>query len=358
LTNLEIFVIIAGLFLGYFIVSKLLDKYDGASDELDTESNKDPDKYLPRTKLPEKGEDEAEEATIKTKKESYLNKHWRGEHSLSRSFWINNAALNVILAVVITYWIFVGAKTEDPVYLARVILGLSIFGYIVVYPWQVVGLWRSANNQINGTGKTFWPQTVKFLIILGILASITDLTKEHQFYKDLYHDSFVLSKEQNYNVSLRGNIIYLDGELNYGISELVEKQLAKNSNITAIVLDSDGGLLYEGSELSKLILINSLNTYTYNGCYSACTIAYVSGNKRYMSKNAQLGFHQYSYYRPQSELDKLDLFNLQKEDAKFFRKRGVTKEFINKMYQATSEDMWYPRTNELLKYGLVHKLID
>jgi hypothetical protein len=349
LTNLEIFVSVIGLFSGYFIVSKLLDVYS-------SESLEDNDKYLPRNRQP--GDDKVEEPVEEIKEGGYLVKHWHGEHSLSKSFWVNNVIFNIILVSVITYWVFAGTTTEDPVYLSRVILGISIFGYVILYPWQIIGLWRSANKQINITSRTFWPRTVKFLVILGVLGSIVDLVKENQFYKDLYYDSFILTKEKNYDVRLIDETIVLDGGFDYGISDRVKELLRENRNIDRIVLNSNGGLLYEANIISKLILTNSLNTYSQSGCYSACTIAYVSGSRRYVARDARLGFHQYSYYRPQSEFTKLDLFDSQEDDARFFRKRGVSKEFTDKMYQSEPEDMWYPSNKELVKFGLVHEIID
>lgn len=350
MTNLEIFVSVIGLLSGYFIVSKLLDKYYSSID------SKDRHKYLPRSKLPE--DDKVKESTAEVKEDSYFIKHWNGEISLSKSFWVNNVLFNIILAMAITYWSLAGVKTEDPVYLSRVILATSFFSYVIIYPWQIVGLWRSASNQVVTSTNTFWPRAVKLLVILGIFGSVADFVKERQFYENLYYDSFTLAKKQNYNVSLIGNSIVLEGEFDYGISDLVKMKLEGNPGIDSIILNSGGGLLYEANQISGLILRNSLNTYSQSGCYSACTIAHVSGNKRYISQGAQLGFHQYSYYRTQSEFTKLDLFNSQEDDAKFFRKRGVNKAFTDKMYQADSEDMWHPDNNELINSGLVHKVID
>ncbi|SVC71703.1 uncharacterized protein METZ01_LOCUS324557, partial [marine metagenome] len=313
------------MFLGYFIVSKILNRKNKTNDELDDIYSKG---YLPGQTMSEE-EFEAAKLIFKAKKQGYFIKHWRGNHSLSKSFWVNNVALNVLLAIFVAYWTFAGPRTEDPVFLARVILTFSVAGYVLIYPWQFVGLWRSANRYTIEKTRTFWPRVVKLLIILGVLGSLVELTLERQSYVDLYHHSFQLTKEHNYDVTLEGNTIFLDGDLDYGISEDVEKIILDNPNVDSIVLDSDGGLLYEGSELSVLILTNSLNTYTNKGCHSACTIAFISGNRRYISKGARLGFHQYSYYRKQSTIEKLASFDLQQDDANLFRKRGVSQEFID-----------------------------
>ena len=343
------------LFLGYFIVSKFLNRKIETNKVF--EETSDSKKYLSGRTMSEE-EFKAAELIFNNKKEGYIIKHWRGNHSLSMSFWVNNVTISILFAIIAAYWTFAGPRTEDPVFLARVILILSIVDYVIISPWQFVGLWRSANRYSIEKSKTFWPRVVKLLIILGVLGSLVELTLERQSYVDLYHHSFQLTKEHNYDVTLKGNTIFLDGELNYGISEDVEKILLDNPNVDSIVLDSVGGLLYEGSELSVLILTNSLNTYTSKGCSSACTIAFISGNRRYISKGARLGFHQYSYYRKQSRIEKLASFDLQQEDANLFRKRGVSKEFIDMMYQAPSDDMWYPTYGELFKYGLVHEYSD
>ena len=130
MTNLEIFVSFIGLFSGYFIVSKMLDKYSSSMD------SEDKYKYLPRNRLPE--DDKVEELASEVNEDGYFIKHWNGEASLSKSFWVNNVLFNIILVMAITYWSFVGVKTEDPVYLSRVILSISFFSYVILYPWQII----------------------------------------------------------------------------------------------------------------------------------------------------------------------------------------------------------------------------
>ncbi len=351
MSDLEIFVTIGGLLLGYFIVSRLLNNYHFNDTTESTTVVKDTNKLSGFSAL--RPDEITQKRTIKY---GYLKLHWQGKHSLVRSFWINSVALTILLSGITSYWLYAGTTTEDPVLLARVVLGLYVFSYVFLLPWQFIGLWRSANNYISFHGKSFWPRVAKLIIILSILSAFNDITSESKFYEDMYHDSFVLTKEQNYEVNLIGDTIYLSGNLNYGISEKVKDLLSLNLNVDSIVLESSGGLLYEGAELSRLVLTRSLNTYTYEHCASACTIVFISGNRRYISSTAKLGFHQYSYSRP-SELIDLNLFKEQVDDAKFFNRRGVKTEFTDKMYNAKSEDMWYPSTQELLKYGVIHKVV-
>ena len=56
---------------------------------------------------------------------------------------------------------------------------------------------------------------------------------------------------------LKKSIITINGDFDYGISDKVEKILKNDQSIKFIILNSDGGLLYEANKLSKLILLNS-----------------------------------------------------------------------------------------------------
>jgi len=304
--------------------------------------------------------DEQLESQTPVPKRGYFSRHWHGELSLAKSYWINFWLLSIVLTVLLVFWIAFSIN-ENPVFFSRIVLVITAIIYLVIYPWQIIGLWRSATNTTANTGKTFWPRIVKFLVIMGVLGSFSSEMQDKEWYKQLYYDAFILSKAKNYDVSVKEGIITINGDFDYGISDQVEKILKNNQSIEFVTLNSDGGLLYEARKLSKLILLNSLNTHTNEGCRSACTIAYISGNKRYIYKDADLGFHQYSIARPNARVDKLtllDLINDQQEDAQFFQKRGVSKIFTDQMYKYEADDMWHPPVSNLKRYGVIHKILE
>jgi len=293
-------------------------------------------------------------------KRGYFSRHWHGELSLAKSYWVNFWLLSIVLTLFLVFWMTLSIN-ESPIFYSRSTLIIVAAIYLVIYPWQVIGLWRSATNTTEKTGKTFWPRIVKFLVIMGVLGSFSAEMQDKEWYKQLYYDAFILSKAKNYDISVKEGVITINGDFDYGISDKVEKILKSDQTIEFVTLNSDGGLLYEARKLSKLILLNSLNTHTNDGCRSACTIAYVSGNTRYIYKDADLGFHQYSIARPNARVDKstlLDLLNDQQEDAKFFQRRGVSKIFTDQMYKYESDDMWYPSIQDLKHYGVVHKILE
>ncbi|MBT4122703.1 MAG: hypothetical protein HOE35_02095 [Candidatus Ruthia sp.] len=300
------------------------------------------------------------EDQIPTPKRRYFSRHWHGELSLAKSYWINLWFLSIVFTFVLVFWMTLSIN-ENPVFYSRTTLIIIAVIYLIIYPWQIIGLWRSATNTTEKTGKTFWPRIVKFLVIMSVLGSLTSEMQDKEWYKQLYYDAFILSKAKNYDVSVKKSIITINGDFDYGISDKVAKILKNDQSIKFIILNSDGGLLYEANKLSKLILLNSLNTHTNDGCRSACTIAYISGNTRYIYKDADLGFHQYTIARPNARVDKstlLDLLNDQQKNAKFFQKRGASKAFTDQMYKYDADGMWYPPIHDLKRYGVVHKILE
>ena len=168
------------------------------------------------------------------------------------------------------------------------------------------------------------------------------------FEKDKYAD-YIL------NLNDAGTLIHLKGGLGFGVSKEVKQLIEKHPFIEGIILDSPGGRLYEGRELSKLITINALNTYSLKGCYSACATAFISGNKRFLAKDATLAFHQYRA-TPEFSALYVDLSYEQNKDLDLYKRRGIAPEFLDRIFQARNDDFWAPTTEVLMRNGVVHEL--
>ena|SRR6202034_3398622 len=84
---------------------------------------------------------------------SYIARHWRGELSLPKSYWINGAIIGVVCRIVFTALLtglVIGASTMPWMALLFV---LVVAVNVVVVIWQIVGIWRSAGNY---TGPKVW----------------------------------------------------------------------------------------------------------------------------------------------------------------------------------------------------------
>lgn len=286
----------------------------------------------------------------------YFLRHWRGELSLSLSFWVNNAVFNAFIGVA-------GALLADqsliehPVKAAQVNLVTIAFLWLIIYPWQIVGLWRSANRRINTNDRILWPRVCQILVILGLVINSVGFARDYPFYKYLYDLSFKADEKDEFTVALdpKNNVIRIDGALRFGISEEIERLVKQNKSIRAIVLNSAGGRIYEGREISRIVSENGLKVFTTEKCFSACTLAFMAGSERYIAKEANLGFHQYSTGADAlNEFVSSELAYEQQRDMDFYRSQGIEETFIQKIFKTPPEEMWTPSKGELWQAGVIH----
>lgn len=289
-------------------------------------------------------------------KPNYFKRHWRGELPLALSFWVNLFLLNLLIQFIIA-WYDDACPITNPVISARVAIIFNALRFFVVYPWQFVGTWRSCTNHIGKYGKYFWSRTAQTLIVIGVITTFGVITSSWSVYEALYKIGFQKDEYANYTLEMEkdNTIIHLKGGLGFGVSKDVKKLIEKYPSVNGIILDTIGGRIYEGRELYKLIYNYNLDTYSLEGCCSSGTIAYIAGNHRYLGLGANLAFHEYSSYEGLDEF--VDLEEQQNNDLILFQKQGVKNEFLAKIYNASSDDLWCPTIDELIEGGVVHGII-
>lgn len=152
-------------------------------------------------------------------------------------------------------------------------------------------------------------------------------------------------------------MLRLKGALEIGVVKALERSLVQYPTAKGLILDSEGGNVYQARGLAKVILEHALDTYSYSGCYSACTIAYIAGENRYLGPAAELGFHA---YRVDSHLTD-SLVHIRQEQAKdlsFFESKISDVAFTNNIFAYEQPSIWIPTTNELLRAGVVHRVLN
>jgi len=149
-----------------------------------------------------------------------------------------------------------------------------------------------------------------------------------------------------------GALIHLRGELEAGVTRAVAALLAQNPQARGIILDSGGGQIYEGRGLARVIRERALATYTLRECASACATAFLAGHERILGAAARLGFHQYQSH---TILPAFDIAEEQNKDRKLFEAQGIAAEFLDQIFAARPEDMWWPTVDELLASRAVHR---
>lgn len=82
----------------------------------------------------------------------------------------------------------------------------------------------------------------------------------------------------------------------------------------------------------------------------------MAGTNRTLGPHGQLGFHSYakeSSYETLSGLQFIDLAEQETKDRVFFSSRGLTTDFLARVFQTSSQELWRPTRQELLLGGAI-----
>ena len=143
------------------------------------------------------------------------------------------------------------------------------------------------------------------------------------------------------------------GPFGRGIAEAFRREFDKHPDVKSVHLTSPGGLVIEGRQLRDLIYARKLNTYVRTACISACTLAFIGGDRRTMRRGAVIGFHQYS----RSPYEKYRL-RAQDQDRSYFAGRGVSRRFLDRMFDADSSSVLTLSADEAVKEKLATQATD
>ena len=252
--------------------------------------------------------------------------------------------------------------TEKSV-LAAIATGIFfILFHLGVYVWQIRGLIKASDRYVSEYGSPIISMACHFGIVVSLL--FTGLAV-HGSYQKLFtidrsdaanrlpwnHDLL-----RDYTLEIDGQKIRLEGDLRIGVTKALEQMLLEHPDVTGVNLHSDGGRAMEGRALAHLFRARNLNTYVTEDCKSACTTAFIGGKIRTLGSQGRLGFHQFSldgvynnpYIDPKSE---------QKIDLVFYEAQGISQVFLDDVFQAVHEKMWFPTPEYLLSSGVVHKIL-
>jgi hypothetical protein len=104
---------------------------------------------------------------------SYFSRHWRGELSLAQSYWLNGVLVGFVFrALFIAGVALLGAFVKDHSLLVPSFILLTLVP-VAVCIWQVVGIWRSADNYSEGGGRSMWANLAKIGCVIGVLFMIS-----------------------------------------------------------------------------------------------------------------------------------------------------------------------------------------
>jgi hypothetical protein len=286
---------------------------------------------------------------------NYIKQHWQGRNSLVQAFWLNLVILFVALDLVERYVFPPYVEGESVVTIAVIVYVIVV--KLIVYPWQVVGVLRVCDFRIKSDSGRSWATAAQIALVVSLAATLIATIETYQklqvFKRNLELEAMVLpGPEYSLDLVKQGKLIHLQGPFEIGVTRRVAQLIAGNPEVMGIILDSEGGQIYEGRGLARLIRENKLQTFSLEKCLSSCTTAFVAGTTRTLGTNARLGFHQYKTY---SLIPSINVANEQAKDMAIFVKQGISAEFLEKIFVQPPESIWWPEIDELIAAGVVHQ---
>lgn len=285
----------------------------------------------------------------------YVKKHWKGELSLCKAYWLNFFLVNMLI-ISVNFLLSHPEVPVNPIARVRASIIFLFITYGLVYPWQIVGLWRASTSHLKCCKQHLWAYVVRVLIGISLAVLSFNLWSSYRVHCENFRTAFLKDRLGEYSISLspHKNFLVVNGYLVFNISKEIKDILKKNPQVQGIILNTPGGRIYEGRELAKIITMHKLDTYSTEYCFSAGTVAFIAGQKRYLQEGATLGFHQYTFLESSKNVDyKTEMMR----DTDYFRSQGVSEDFCIKLLNTPIETIWYPTTDELIGAGVVQEII-
>lgn len=288
---------------------------------------------------------------------NWFKLHWQGLLPLDLSYWVNVFSIGLIL-LFITPPLFQYLADSEASSTLRGLIIIAFYALITgVSVWQLTGLYRSADKHTSRGGFTGWAMMAKLMVLIGIGRYCYDMNQTGVPFI-LESSKLVVGTSQLPPLSIRvmnqGKEVELLGGLEFGTSNNLAQVLVDNPSVKIIHLNSMGGRIAEAKKLALLVKKHKLITYSKTQCLSACPIVFLAGKEKLLGDSAKLGFHSASF----GDVSGSEVEELNKSLLSQLEKANVPSWFIKKVSKVSSEDVWNPSIDELIKAGIVDKVVD
>ena len=278
----------------------------------------------------------------------FVGTQWRGE----APFWISTLVISLMLPWALTIFgiQWLSAYTIDSTPYRNMTAGAIVFAMIgAVGIWQLIGTWR-ASSKLKAPGRWWITRWLARLVAvtglaLAAFAVSTAPAGMARYYAEAT-DADVIG-QQDHDVTVDGDRIVVTGQLSWGLYDSFSQALRDNDQLQVVVLDSPGGHYAVGRRMAELIKARGLDTFTTDLCASACTYAYLGGNRRILQQGARLGYHAPSGNTPAV------IATVAEHAAGVLRAANVPEDFIGRVFETSADTVWFPTIDELLQANIV-----
>lgn len=280
---------------------------------------------------------------------SYIGRHWRGHLSLPRSYWLNGFVVNAVLSVL---GLGILALERSGQSLRAIAIGFVVWGmlFLALRIWTLVGIWRSAGRHGARGGSSAWGAIARIMVVLGIGSTaiqFPSLSAQAKEFGSIAIGRDPLGPEAIMSVNAGRDTITISGMLTAGLADRFESLLHDMPQAKTVMLESEGGRIYEALRMAKVIRGRGLDTRVERNCESACTFLLLAGKDRSAHRFAQIGFHQPDFPGI-SDRERTTIIADNRAD---YVTAGIEPGFLAEAMATPPEEMWYPTHEVLVEAG-------
>jgi hypothetical protein len=147
----------------------------------------------------------------------------------------------------------------------------------------------------------------------------------------------------DYKASTR--TLSLTGRYQYGVAAAFTAALDGHPDTRTVKLAGPGGREYEGLAIARAIETRGLATRVSDECVSACTLAFLGGHERILTRGGRLGFHAVSA--------PIFVANPNADSDAWLASRGVEPDFIRQAAATPPKHLWFPTSERLVAARVV-----
>ncbi|NNC47650.1 MAG: hypothetical protein HKO13_04365 [Sphingomonas sp.] len=285
-------------------------------------------------------------------REGYLLDHWKGRHSLAKSYWLNLVIISNVVSVAGTAMLF-GMAEGSSALSSIVVANYAFVAFAIsVWFWGAIGTWKSADRNIERGGSTFWSRAAQVMIFLGGIATfnqVTPLLLDSPKYSEIVTGDEEIGEKAEVS-ALEDGRIYINGPLVDGVERDFEQVLASVEGPSILEVNSLGGRTLIAERIAAIVARENLDVNVWGECNSACTLILLSGQQRSMSNGSRVGFHRAALGEGTSTIDE----DLNVELSALYRRAGLPGTFVQRALSTPPGSMWYPEKVELFDAGVLN----
>lgn len=295
------------------------------------------------------GEPRPTQRASNERESNYLVRHWRGELTLARSYWLNVVGVTLVAGAL--QQLFLKADVPLNILAITALCSFLLFGAITV--WQIVGFYRATREHMRSGESgivTAWAWVGLSVLVFGCVKAITvNLFPETLEMVEILRGDPAMGK-MGIELLPSGKEIEISGALPAGCANEFEAFIENAPSVNILQIDCRGGRVYEARKIGNIVAARHMITFVSGECESAATLIFLSGEKRFANVGAKIGFHAASF--PGLPVEDAERANKEIEDAVVAA--GVKPSFAERISKTPGTAMWYPTITELLEAGVIN----